>query len=198
MAGRIIMDSKKVLLWPVLISIIGHMALISVSGVIDLRDNVKAAEIITVDLKEAEPIIEPTKKEEEKEKKEVKKPKETKETKEAKAIGNGWREDTVDLSSGSAKYGAYLGKIKKKISEGWKYPPKAYERNEEGVVVIKISVDADGSVAQTLLLASSGSLLLDEGTLDVVRVIPRFDPLPDSYNLSRLNITVSFRYKLME
>jgi len=192
------MDTKKVLLWPVLISIVGHLALISVSGVIDLRDNVKAAEIITVDLKETEPIIEPTKKEEEKEKKEVTKPKESRETKEVKAIGNGWREDTVDLSSGDVKYGAYLGKVKKRIMLIWQYPKKAYDRNEEGVVIIKISIDTDGSVAQTLLLSSSGSLLLDEGTLSVIRTAGPYDPLPASYNLSRLNITASFRYKLME
>jgi periplasmic protein TonB len=190
------MDSKKVLLWPVLISIIGHLTLISVSGVIDLRDNVRAAEIITIDIKEIEPIVEPTKKEEEKEKKEVKKPKETKEAN--AVIGNGWREDTVDLSSGDVKYGAYLGKVKKRIMLTWQYPKKAYDRNEEGVVVVKISIDADGSIAQTLLLSSSGSLILDEGTLSAVRTAGPYDPLPGSYNLSRLNITASFRYKLVE
>ena len=190
------MFSKKVLLWPVLISIIGHVCLISVSGVIDLRDNVKAAEIITVDLKETEPIIEPTKKEEEKEKKEVTKPKEAKD---AKAIGLGrLREDTVDLASGDSRYASYLGKIKKKILQVWRYPPKAYERNEEGVVVIKISIDADGTIAQTLLLSSSGSLILDEGTLNDIRAAVPFDPLLASFKLDRLNVVCTFIYRIRE
>ncbi len=33
------MDSKKVIFWPVFISIIGHIALISASGMIDLGKN---------------------------------------------------------------------------------------------------------------------------------------------------------------
>ena len=49
------MDSKKVIFWPVIISIIGHVALISASGLIDLRDNVKTAEIFTVNIKETQP-----------------------------------------------------------------------------------------------------------------------------------------------
>jgi protein TonB len=191
-----IMDSKKVLLWPVLISIIGHLTLISVSGVIDLRDNVKAAEIITVDIRETEPIIEPTKKEEEKGKKEVKKPKETKD---AKAIGLGrLREDTVDLASGDVRYATYLGKIKKKILQVWRYPPKAYEKNEEGVVVIKIAIDADGSIAQTLLISSSGSLILDEGTLNDIRAAVPFDPLLASFKLDRLNVVCTFIYRIRD
>jgi protein TonB len=187
------MDSKKILLWPVLISIIGHVVMISVSGMIDLRDNVRTAEIFTVDIQEPEPQ-QPPKKEEEK--KEVKK---SEQAKNEKAINTGgWREDTVDLTSGDVKYGAYLGKIKKRILQIWQYPKKAYDRNEEGVVVVKMSIDADGSVAQAALIASSGSMLLDEGALGVVRAAAPFAPLPESYSLSRLNITASFRYKLVE
>ena len=102
------------------------------------------------------------------------------------------------MTSSDVKYGAYLGKIKKRILQIWQYPKKAYDRNEEGVVVVKMSIDADGSVAQATLIASSGSMLLDEGALGVVRAAAPFAPLPESYSLSRLNITASFRYKLVE
>lgn len=49
------MDSSKVILWPVIISVIGHVALISVSGMIDLRDNIQTQEIFTVALPEPGP-----------------------------------------------------------------------------------------------------------------------------------------------
>ncbi|MGV8057439.1 MAG: energy transducer TonB [Smithellaceae bacterium] len=189
------MDSKKVLLWPVIISIIGHVALISASGMIDLRDNVKAAEIFTVDIKAPEP----DKSLKEEEKKEVKKLPDSKIAKEAKDTGNeGLREDTVDLGSSDVKYVSYLVKIKRKILQIWEYPQKAYEKNEEGVVVVKISLDARGNLAGTNLMSSSGSALLDEGALGIVKTAAPFDPLPDNYGLARLHIVASFRYKLVE
>ncbi len=187
------MDSKKVIFWPVIISIIGHVALISASGMIDLRDNVKAAEIFTVDIKG----MEPDKSVPEEEKKEIKKLTEAKTNKEVKDTGTvGMREDTVNLGSIDTKYVPYLVKIKRKILQIWEYPLKAYENNEEGVVVVKITLDARGNLDETNLISSSGSALLDTGALGIVKSAAPFDPLPDSYGLARLHIVASFRYKL--
>jgi TonB family protein len=190
------MSSKKVILWPVIISVVGHVALISASSMIDLRDNVKAAEIFTVDIKEIQPD-KPLKEEEKK--KEVRNIPDSRTTKEAKRISTGGlREDTVNLGSSDFKYVSYLVKIKRKILQIWEYPPKAYEKNEEGVVVVKMSLDAGGNVIATNLVSSSGAALLDEGALGIVRAAAPFDPLPDSYGLARLHIIASFRYKLQE
>jgi len=183
------MDSKNVIIWPVIISIVGHVALISASSMIDLRDNVQTAEIFTVDIRDQGPEQTP-KKEGKTEKKEFKK---------TRAIsGDGWREDTVNLGSSEVKYAAYLVTIKKRILQIWEYPQKAYEKNEEGVVVVKMSIDASGSLTETSLMSSSGSTLLDDGALSIIKRAAPFEPLPDSYNLSRLNIVASFRYKLVE
>jgi periplasmic protein TonB len=183
------MDSKNVIIWPVIISIVGHVALFSASSMIDWRDNVQTAEIFTVDIRDQVPDQTP-KKEGKTEKKESKK---------ARAIsGDGWREDTVNLGSSDVKYAAYLVTIKKRILQIWEYPKKAYEKNDEGVVVVKMSIDASGSLAETNLMSSSGSTLLDDGALSIVKRAAPFEPLPDSYNLSRLHIVASFRYKLVE
>lgn len=207
------MNSRKVIYWPVIISIIGHVALISASGMIDLRDKVKVAEIFTVEIKEAQtekPLKDkPQKKEElekvkekeikkEKEvKKEIKKPPAAKTSKETQSASTGnMKEDTVDLGSSDAKYVAYLYKIKRKILQIWEYPVKAYENSEEGVAVVKMSVDAGGNVIATSLMSSSGSSLLDEGSLGIVQAAAPFDPLPNKYGLERLHIVASFRYKL--
>jgi protein TonB len=189
------MDTKKVILWPVLISFVGHLALITVTGIIDLRENIRAEEIITVNIKELETEIQP-KKEEEK-KKEEKKPSRNKEEKDV-IVNDGWREETVELSSMDVKYAAYLVKIKKKILRIWKYPEKSYKKNEEGTVVVKLSIDASGTLDATTLMSSSGAIELDKGALGVVKAAAPFDPLPEQYNLSRLNILASFRYKIMD
>jgi TonB family protein len=187
------MNVNKVIFLPVIISIVGHAALITVSSMIDLRSNVKIVEVFTVDIGEPEQIKQPLKEEE---KKDIQKTAETNSPKAIKA--NGWREEKVDLNTSDVKYALYLGKIKKRILQIWKYPQRAYEKNEEGVAVIKMSIDANGYLAGTNLMSSSGSLLLDEGALGVVRAAAPFEPLPESYNLSRLHIVASFRYKLVE
>ena len=66
---------------------------------------------------------------------------------EVKPMPAGEREDTVDIGSSDVKYAAYLAGVKKKIMRIWKYPAGAYAKNEEGDVVIKISIDANGSLA---------------------------------------------------
>jgi TonB family protein len=187
------MYSKKVILWPVIISIVGHVALISASSMIDLRDDIQAAEIFTVNI--SEPETKQARKKEEKKKNE-KRPQQGKEIKPVNS--DGWREDTVGLSSGDIRYAFYLNKIKKKILQIWKYPQKAYDKNEEGVVVVRMTIDASGILSQTNLMSSSGSLLLDEDAIDVVRGAAPFEPLPASYSLSRLHIVASFNYRLVE
>ena len=189
------MDANKVIFWPVIISIIGHVALISVSSMIDLRDPVQTAEIFTVDLKEPGSEQTPQKKDSKK----LKEPRKTGDTGKAKPVNNdGWHEDTVDLGSSDVRYSSYLVKIKRKILLIWQYPQKAYDRNEEGVVVVKMSIDAGGRLAGANLLSSSGSMLLDEDALGVVRGAAPFEPLPGGYNLSRLHIVASFSYRLVE
>lgn len=195
------MNSKKVILWPVIISVIGHIALISASGMIDLRDKVKIPKIFTVDIKEIpldKPAEEKPPKVEEKQK-EVKKPAASKTINETKNVRTGnVKEDTVNLGSRDSKYLAYLDKIKRKILQIWEYPAKAYEKNEEGVAVIRMSLDARGNVIATNLESSSGSTILDEGALGIVRAASPFDPLPNNYGLERLHIVASFRYKIEE
>jgi TonB family protein len=187
------MNNNKVIFWPVIISIIGHVALISASSMIDLRDNVKAEDIFTIH------INEPEQKLEKEEKKEVKNHPENKTNTEAKSIGNDtMREDTIDLGSSDTKYVSYLLKIKRKILQIWEYPQQAYEKNEEGIVVIRISLDSQGNLVATNLESSSGSALLDAGALSIVKAAAPFDQLPASYDLARLHIVASFRYKLVD
>ena len=187
------MDSKKIFLLPIIISIIGHIVLISISSVIDLRSHVKAAELFMVNIAQPQPVVE-QKKEEEKPKTD----KEPQKKEEAQPVPKGGREDTVDIGSSDIKYATYLAGVKKKITRLWQYPGGAYQNGEEGDVVVKISIDASGSLTQIALLTSSGSEHLDSGTLGTVQAAAPFQPLPPQYDLSRLNIIASFRYRMKD
>ena len=191
------MGSKKAILWPVIISIIIHVTLLAVTGMIDLRDNIKPVEIFSVSIKEPEPEATPAPK------KEIITKKETKSVRTQKEKGvsvndDDWREETVDLGSRDIKYVTYLAKIKNKILQIWQYPQKAYEDNEEGNVIVKMSIDADGRLAGAALISSSGYAELDDGALSVVQTAAPFEPLPGIYDLSRLNIVASFQYKITD
>jgi len=102
----------------------------------------------------------------------------------------------VDLGSSDVKYAAYLSGVKQKILRIWKYPEAAYKMEEEGVVVVKMSIDANGRLSQVALMNSSGFIHLDSSTLDVARAAGPFQPLPRQYDLSRLHIIASFNYRI--
>ncbi|MDD3249579.1 MAG: TonB family protein [Smithellaceae bacterium] len=184
------MDAKKLFLLPVIISLIGHAALITVSGMVDLRDRENTAQPFTVHIaglsmpvnqeKGGNPAGE----------------KVSEGSRDAQPVQAGDREKTVDLGSSDVKYAAYLSGVKQKILRIWKYPEAAYKMEEEGVVAVKMSIDADGRLAQAALMHSSGFIHLDAGTLNVVRAAAPFQPLPRQYGLSRLHIIASFKYRM--
>jgi len=188
---------KKAILWPVVVSILLHVTLLAVAGMINLNDKMVPVDVLSVSIKEAEIKEKPAPKNENQTKKKVKS------VQSPKAKGfpiddKGWREETIDLSSADIKYVSYLMKIKQKILGIWQYPQKAFANNEEGNVVVRISIDADGSLVGATLLSSSGSVDLDDSALAVVQQAAPYNPLPENYNLSRLHIIASFNYKIMD
>jgi TonB family protein len=157
---------------------------------IDLRENAKTVQLFTVQIAQSEPVA-PPKKEEKPAPEATPKP-----DQEVKPIPQGTREETVHIGSSDVKYAAYLAGLKRRIMNLWQYPAGAFENKEEGEVVIKISIDADGTLAETMVLTTSGSVHLDSGTLGVVQAAAPFQPLPSQYDLSRLHIIASFHYRL--
>jgi protein TonB len=191
---------KKTILWPVVISVVIHMTVLGLAGMIDLRDHVNPIDVLSVNISSPEPEQEkePAKENPEETKKEKTKPVSARQEKRTAGDDHGWREDTVDLGSLEVKYVNYLAKIKKRILRIWKYPQKAYDNLEEGNVVVKMSIDASGRLTDVTLVSSSGSPDLDHGALTVVQEAAPYEPLPAQYNLSRLHIIASFSYKITD
>ena len=184
----LIMDSKKLFLWPVVISLVGHVVLIAASSLVDLRENVKAAEIFTVRIAQSEPLTEPKKEE-----KKVDEQKPPQSQAEKGIQPDAGKEDTVDLGSSDAKYADYLATVKKQIMRRWIFS-SVYRKNETGVVVILMTLNADGSLAQVMTTTPSGMPDVDRSTLEVIQAAAPFRPFPKQYDLTRLHITASFRY----
>ena len=188
---------KKAILWPAIISVVIHMTLLAVAGMINLNDKIKPVDILSVSIQDPEPEEKPPLPKD-KNLKQKESPAKSQEKQGGNVHDDSWREDTIDLGSLNVKYIHYLTRIKDKMLRIWKYPQRSFEKNEEGDVVVKMSIDADGSLAGATLLSSSGSADLDNGALSVVRDAAPYEPLPVSYKLSRLHIVASFNYKIMD
>lgn len=108
------------------------------------------------------------------------------------------REDTVNLGSEDSRYRSYLLKIRKRIEHSWKYPPAALRKKEKGTTTARFSINNNGSLSSQDVVSSSGSQLLDEYTLSVIRAAAPYDRLPVDMGLSKLHIVAVFHYRLAE
>ena len=106
------------------------------------------------------------------------------------------REASVGLENPRGVYESYLLKIRRRIERLWSYPPQALAESREGSAVIRFTIAADGALAGSSVLSSSGSALLDDGALACIKAASPFEPLPASFNLSLLNVTATFSYRI--
>jgi TonB family protein len=184
------MTSKKILIISILISLASHVAMLCATGFIDFRGKARKDDVLIVTLKE--PAAAKDKITQEEAEKPVHQVEEQVNSRRVK------REETVDLGSIDIKYSSYLKRIKKKIEDIWIYPQAAFDREEEGVTVVKFSIGEGGDITSSRILESSGHNYLDEGALDVVRSAAPYDPLPREFNISQLNVVARFQYKIVE
>jgi protein TonB len=77
--------------------------------------------------------------------------------------GNGFLPDGV---RGTGRFSSWIdGAIRKRLV----YPERARRRNVQGSVILALSVPADGSRCEASVLESSGSAILDDAALSLLR-----------------------------
>ena len=105
-------------------------------------------------------------------------------------------EETISLDTKDKRYVSYTRLLKKRLSSYWGYPRKAKEQLMEGKSHVLFSLSRDGQLVAVSITGSSGHEILDrEGVDTIIRSAP-FPPFPDSITVGRLNINVSFEYRL--
>jgi len=181
------MMAKKFLIPFILASLAGHALIIALTARIDMRDSPRPEKVINVELK-APMEIEPP-------------PYSSRSGQAAPAAPaaaetRGYREDSVALQNPGGPYESYLLQIRRKIEGLWSYPPQALSEKREGSAVIRFTIDAGGALSGYYVTSSSGSPVLDEGALAVIRAASPFAALPAAFNLSRLHVTATFSYRM--
>lgn len=107
-----------------------------------------------------------------------------------------------DIGEGADMQGAadtvrnrYLASVRALIEKKKRYPRRALLRRQEGTVLAHFSVLADGRVENAALSRPSGSDILDNATLQLIKRI-RFAPLPQELGDQPLNISIPVNYHL--
>jgi periplasmic protein TonB len=75
------------------------------------------------------------------------------------------------------------------------YPEEARRRGDEGNVSVRFTVDRSGRVVEAAIISASGSALLDEAALGLLRQAV-FPPFPADMPQPRITITTTMRYSL--
>jgi len=188
--------SNKILLFSLLGSLLIHGIVLSLASTISMRQSAPEEKIITVYVgeeilnQEEEEIIVP-------EREKAVSPESGSLSSKSALPSVGQKEDTVDLSDPSnTRYRPYLVQVRKRIEKNWSYPDSPIARQMEGTTIVLFSITTDGTVSNATVTSSSGSNMLDQGSLAAIHSATPFDPLPASYGLNKLNIYASFTYRL--
>ncbi|CAH2598889.1 Energy transducer TonB [Rhodovastum atsumiense] len=90
----------------------------------------------------------------------------------------------------------YIGRIQARLLAVKRYPAEARARGEEGTVLLRFVLAADGEVLSARVIRSSGVTSLDtEGLAMIARAAP-FPPLPDELRATPLALAVPVTFSL--
>lgn len=92
---------------------------------------------------------------------------------------------------GSEDKNKYFQIIKRRIEEVKFYPKKSIRRGEEGIVMVKFSIDSKGKVLNLHVIKSSGIKRLDKAGIEIIKRGAPFPPPPKGKKIL-LNVPIRF------
>ena len=111
-----------------------------------------------------------------------------------KSVGDG----RGDAANSAKAQSAYVNLIRSRILSRRQYPHLARQRREEGVVRLRFTLSAGGSLQGVQVVAPSGSQLLDDQGRHCVLSAGPFPPFPLDLRRDTLTLEVPIVYKLTE
>jgi len=180
------MIPRNILILSIVISVVSHLVILSLTGLIDMRGRREKADFLSV-------VLNQPREQTRQAPRDALKPEALPPPMEGTPEE---REETIALDSKDRRYMPYLKRLRMRIEKVWAYPAKALEQNLEGTTVIRFSIDSEGALEAVQVLTSSGFDAIDEGAVSAVRDAAPYEPLP--HRLSRLHILATFQYRLAE
>jgi len=108
------------------------------------------------------------------------------------------RRKAISASTQEYRYASYLDAWRRKVERigNLNYPDEARRKKLYGNLVIHVAVRADGTVERIRLLHSSGSKVLDDAAIRIVRMSAPFAPFPSNIrkHVDILDITRTWQF----
>ncbi len=108
------------------------------------------------------------------------------------------RERFITAATREYKYAAYLDAWRRKVEQvgNLNYPEEARRRGLSGELILDVALNPDGSVREVSVVRSSGSPVLDQAAMRIVRLAAPFAPFPESIRKETdvLHITRTWRF----
>lgn len=104
--------------------------------------------------------------------------------------------DELLLNMKQDKLFSFFSRFKKQIYAVWNYPEESINRRQQGVALLKIVINRDGSVEDVDLVSASGHERLDREAIAAIFKAQPYGRLPDSYPDEQLTIMAYFEYVL--
>ncbi|MBF0622582.1 MAG: TonB family protein [Magnetococcales bacterium] len=99
-----------------------------------------------------------------------------------------------DANTQAVPYAHYIDRIRQKVGQVWRYPPRAREAQMVGALTIAFTIGQDGRLLDVSVAESSGWFLLDDSAIRAVQKAAPFEPLDRAWKLRRLHIKTAFEY----
>ena len=100
------------------------------------------------------------------------------------------RDRSAGSSSGNALAADYASRLFRAIDRVRFYPVGSRERREEGRVVLRVTIGANGHLLDAYIVSSSGHPELDAATIEMARRAAPYPPLPRGLGAERASFNV--------
>jgi protein TonB len=117
----------------------------------------------------------------------------SKQTKQRPNIENG---DKLLLNMEQDKLFSFFNRFKKGIYGVWNYPEESIKKKQQGISLLKITINKDGTIDDVDLVTGSGFERLDREAIAAIFKGQPYGTLPDSYEEDQLIIHAYFEYIL--
>lgn len=114
----------------------------------------------------------------------------------AAGSGTGTAETAGDDPKAKREEADYFALLSAHLNRKKQYPKEAKKAREEGVVTVRFTVHADGTISAASIRKSSGHSLLDQATLELMERVAPLPKFPKSMTKSSVTISLPIDYSL--
>lgn len=112
------------------------------------------------------------------------------------SVGPGSADSAGTNSEAKRQEADYFAMLGAHLNRRKHYPAQARKARQQGVVTVRFTVHADGSISASSIRKSSGHALLDEATLDLMQRVAPLPKFPKSMARDQITISLPIDYSL--